>query len=233
MGNEERASDRPVSQSTPEDLVDRAYSLRDAAETKDLYRDWAASYDRSMLDGLAYVTPARTAQMLARHLADRDTAVLDVGCGTGLAGSELARYGYTDIDALDFSPEMLAVAGGRRIYGKLIEADLTKDLPIADARYGALICTGTFTHAHVGAACLDELIRILAPGGLFACTIHNDVWEPMGFAEKLAALTTAGVLRRLEERQDIYFETDDAPQGRYLVWRRQDAARAAPPSNTI
>ncbi len=224
MSSDKKPSDRTISESAPGELVERAYSLRDSTEAKQLYREWATSYDGSMLDGLAYVTPARTAEMLARHLTRRDAAILDVGCGTGLAGAQLVRRGFTAIDALDFSPEMLAVAEQRGIYGSLIEADLTKTLPVADTSYDALICTGTFTHAHVGATCLDELIRILVPGGLFACTIHNDVWEPLGFADKLRELTSAGVLQTLEERQDIYFESDDTPQGRYLVWRRNDSA---------
>ena len=204
----------------PEQLLKRAYGLKDSDEARALYRDWAESYDATMLDGLAYLTPSRTAAMLARHLADKGAKILDVGCGTGLAGAELSRLGYTNIDALDYSPEMLAVAGKRGVYGALIEADLTDPLAIETASYDALICTGTFTHAHVDAACLDELLRILAPGGYFACTIHNDVWQPMGFAKKVGALMADGVLKVCEENQGVYFETDEVPQGRYVTWVR-------------
>ena len=202
------------------DLVERAYSVSDPDEAKELYRDWAESYDASMVDGLAYLTPSRTAEMLARHLADHEAPVLDVGCGTGLAGAALRAHGFSEIDAIDFSPEMLAVAGRRGIYGRLVEADLTKSLPIADAAYSAWICTGTFTHAHVGADCLDELLRILRPGGLLACTVHNDVWEPMGFAAKFASLTASGALSEVENVQGPYYETDTEPEGRYLTYRR-------------
>lgn len=205
---------------TPEELLARAYSLGDDAQTRALYRDWAATYDRTMMDGLRYLTPARTAGLLADSLEDRDTAILDVGCGTGLAGAELAAAGFAVIDALDYSPEMLAVAARRDIYRALIEADLNLSLAIGDAAYGALIATGTFTHAHVGADCLDELFRILAPGGLFACTVHNDVWTPMGFADKTAALAAAGRLETLVSEPGPYFADSKAADGRYLLWRR-------------
>ena len=121
-------------------LLERAYALSGDADARELYRDWAETYDRTMLDD---------------HVPDKTVPVLDVGAGTGLAGQELAASGFTSIDAVDYSSDMLAVAARRAIYKDLIEADLTKPLDIADATYGAAVCTGTFTHGHVSprAAC--------------------------------------------------------------------------------
>ncbi len=204
---------------SPDRLLARAYGLESEEQAKELYAEWASSYDETMLDGLAYLTPKRTAGLLAGHLTERAAPILDVGAGTGLAGVELSALGYKTIDALDYSEAMLEVAGGRGIYRALIEADLNKPLAIADGAYRAIICTGTFTHSHVGAGCLDELVRITEPAGLIACTIHNEVWQPMGFADKAAALIASRVVDELECVEDIYFETDTEPQGRYLVWR--------------
>ncbi|MCG6857506.1 MAG: class I SAM-dependent methyltransferase [Salaquimonas sp.] len=209
---------------TPEELLARAYALSDAAEAKALYRDWATTYDATMLGGLGYLTPSRTADLLAGNLAERDASILDVGCGTGLAGEALAGRGFLDIDALDYSPEMLKVAGarlheGQRVYNRLIEADLNAPLDLANDSYDALICTGTFTHAHVGAACLDELFRILKPGGLFACTVHKDVWQPAGFAEKVAELEKSGRLETLAHEPGTYFADSAEPDGFYILWR--------------
>lgn len=205
---------------TPERMLARAYRLRDPAEARALYADWAPTYDATMLAGLGYLTPARTAALLARHLADRRAAILDVGAGTGLAGAELARAGFAIVDALDHSPQMLAVAAARGIYRALIEADLNRPLALADASYDALISTGTFTHAHVDAACLDELFRVLKPGGLFACTVHRNVWEPAGFAERTAALAHAGLMETLASEPGPFFAASSEPDGHYLLWRR-------------
>jgi predicted TPR repeat methyltransferase len=203
-----------------QELLARAYDLHDEAETKALYRDWAETYDGTMLEGLGYLTPERTATLLAENLADRQTPILDVGCGTGLAGAELASAGFETIDALDYSPEMLAVAGRRNIYRQLIEADLNQPLDIAASSYGALISTGTFTHAHVDADCLDELFRVLKPGGLFACTVHKDVWESAGFDAKIGQLDCAGMLETLSSQPGPYFADSSGPDGYYLLWRR-------------
>ena len=210
---------------TPDDLLQRAYALDNEADAQLLYEDWAQTYDQTMLEGLKYLTPQRTAALLAQSLEVRDEPVLDVGSGTGLAGQNLAEHGFTTIDALDFSPAMLEVAKRRTIerravYRKVIQADLNGPLDLADNTYTALICTGTFTHAHVGAGCLDELFRVLKPGGLFACTIHKDVWDEAGFAQKAAQLKAQDRLAIRHMQIDIYFDTDTEPQCWFIVWEK-------------
>lgn len=210
------ADDKPKARQ----LVERAYAVEDDAQAQALYRDWAQDYDASMLGELGYLTPARAADLLAQHLAGRDGAVLDVGCGTGLAGAELARHGFSLIDGIDYSPEMLAVAAKRGIYRRLVEADLNGPLDLPSDSHDAAICTGTFTHAHVGAECLDELLRVLKPGAPFACTVHLDVWEPAGFAAKSAALQAAGRIETLHMQSGPYYAGSQDADGHYIVWRK-------------
>jgi predicted TPR repeat methyltransferase len=202
-------------------LLARAYALKDAGAARELYREWAMTYDATMLQGLGYLTPALTAQLLASYVGARDCPVLDIGSGTGLAGAALASHGFTNISALDFSPQMLAVAQSRGVYSRIIEADLTQPLDLPAASHEAMICTGTFTHAHVGAHCLDELFRVLAPGGMFACTVHKDVWRPAGFAAKIASLERAGTIAVLYHRPGIYYRGSQEPDGYYCVWHRK------------
>jgi hypothetical protein len=75
-----------------------------------------------------------------------------------------------------------------------------------DGAYGAVVCSGTFTQGHVGPGPIDELLRVLGPGGFFACTVHGKVWEAMGFAAKFSELLEGGTLRSLEQRLSEYFE---------------------------
>jgi len=201
-------------------LLARAYALKDDAEAHQLYTEWAQTYDRTMLEGLGYRTPARTAELLHQNLADPKAVILDVGCGTGLAGEALTKPGLYTIDALDYSAAMLEVARHRGIYRNLIEADLNAPLALPDEAYDALICTGTFTHAHVGANCLGELFRVLKPGGLFACTVHKDIWEPQGFADTTAAMTKAGSLETLHFEPGEYYAESSEPEGWYILWRK-------------
>ena len=208
-----------------EQLLKRAYALNNDEDTKALYEDWADTYDQTMLDGLKYLTPRKTASLLNEAGLAKNAKLLDVGSGTGLAGECLALHGYSHIDALDYSTAMLETAAtkqheGQPVYAELIEADLNKELQLGNNVYDAMICTGTFTHAHVGAACLHELFRILKPGGLFACTVHKDVWEAAGFSGVVRSLAQSGVLRTRGMVMDIYFETDEEPQGWYILWEK-------------
>ena len=202
-------------------LLARAYGLKNQGESLALYRDWATSYDRTMLGGLGYFSPVRTARMLASVLPIRATRVLDVGCGTGLAAVELARCKWLRIDGLDISPQMLAAARRRGIYGTLFMVDLNQRLALPSLRYDAMICTGTFTHGHVGAGCMDELLRILHPGALFAFTVHRDVLEPLGFADNIQRLTDCGRMIVLRRESGGYYETSKAPDGFYFLTRKR------------
>lgn len=202
-------------------LLDRAYSLETDEDTHALYRDWAGTYDQTMIDGLGYVSPALVAGLLADNVKDRSGAVLDVGCGTGLAGHELSRHGFGEIDGLDYSAEMLAVAGERGIYRNLIEADLTKALALPDAAYDAAICTGTFTHGHVGPGCLRELFRLLKPGARFAFSVNAGVWQEMGFANELDAIERDGIASCISRTAGVNYRTAQEPDSWLNLYERR------------
>ena len=85
------------------------------------------------------------------------------GCGTGLAGQGLAGHGFVTIDGLDMSPEMMQVAARRGVYRNFIAADLNLALDMASETYDGASCSGTFTHGHVAANCLDELSAFSSP----------------------------------------------------------------------
>ena len=199
-------------------LLRRAYALSTPDEGAELYREWAHTYDQTMLDGLGYRSPQRLVDQLVRHVPWRDQPVLDIGCGTGLVGVELAARGIGTIDGLDLSAPMMDEAMQRGLYRAAIAADLMQPLPIADGAYGAAISTGTFTSGHVGAACLDEIVRVLRPGGFLSCTVHHAVWDELGFADAFARLERDGVIATVEVVTGGFYEstTDD---GRFCLYR--------------
>ena len=206
-----------------EELLARAYALSSDADTKLLYRDWASTYDETMLDGLGYLTPKNTANLLASVLDKKSALILDVGSGTGLAGQNLAELQFTNLVALDYSSAMLGVAkarqhDGKPVYKDSIQADLNEELKMGDNTFEAIICTGLFTHAHVGAGCLPELFRVLKPGSYFATTVHKDVWHDGGFDTVVKKLEEAGIMKTHSKEMDIYFDTDQEPQGYYILW---------------
>ena len=200
-------------------ILERAYALKTPDEAKALYGDWAVSYDQHLEQGLNYIAPACIAQILDNVLADRTASILDIGCGTGLVGAYLVGHGYSAIDGLDFSAEMLNQARSKQIYQKLLPGDLNTVLDIPDQTYDAGISCGTFTHGHVKADALDEILRVLKPGACFACTIHREVWQSAGFGSKFAQLTASRVAE-LESMNEQPFYENAPDDGRFCVIRR-------------
>ncbi|MGI9462878.1 MAG: class I SAM-dependent DNA methyltransferase [Aestuariivirgaceae bacterium] len=172
--------------------VDEARALGSTDETRALYRDWAAGYDRDIAGELEFTSGRDIAELMAQHVGDRSSSIIDLGCGTGLVGAELKRIGFAQLVGLDLSPEMLKVARSKAIYRELIEADLLQPLEIGDATYDAAISAGTFTSGHVDAGRLGEILRILKPGGVLACVIASSFWQAGGFADELARLEADG-----------------------------------------
>jgi SAM-dependent methyltransferase len=168
--------------------LETAYAIDGPEGAKKLYADWADTYDAGFSVEYGYVAPREVARIFRALCDEADTPILDVGAGTGLVGEHLRDL---TLDALDISPEMLAVAAGKGLYRATIEADLTTRLPLSDGLYRGVISAGTFTHGHVGAEALPELLRVAAPEALFVCGTRDDVFDRMGFGSMLARLQAA------------------------------------------
>lgn len=200
-------------------FLDDAYALETQADALAFYDRWADEYDAQVERGLHYLAPRLLAEALVRHQPPGDSPILDVGCGTGLTGGCLRELGFSIIDGVDLSKAMLAKAAEKGVYRDLIEADLNDPLPFEDGAYVAAVSTGTFTLGHVGPEPVDELLRVLEAGGIFACTVHLAVWESKGFSRRFAELEDAGAMRIIEQDIGYYFEGSE-PTARYCVLRK-------------
>ncbi len=203
----------------PSDFVDAAYKIEDEASMVEFYRKWAEDYDHQMLDVLGYESPTKIATQLLQYLSDTDSCVFDIGCGTGLTSVYLAERGFQNLDGIDLSPDMVQVAGQRGIYRELLVGDINQALERDDSSYDAAISSGTFTHGHVGPEPLDEIFRILKPGGYLACTVHQDLWESMGFKDKFNALIDAGDAVCLQQQLDSYYR-NGPDEGWFNVYQK-------------
>lgn len=158
-------------------FLDKAYSLKSGAETEAFYREWARSYDEELL-AQGYAQPHRCAKALRDRLSDRASPVLDVGCGTGLSGQALSDAGFNVIDGCDFSREMLEKADRRSIYRSLFQADLNRPpLPCEDDAYDAALAVGVFSYGHVSPDALDEILRVLKPGGALIVGVNGHFYD--------------------------------------------------------
>ncbi|MBV2360209.1 class I SAM-dependent methyltransferase [Thalassococcus sp. CAU 1522] len=166
--------------------LDSAYALDGPEDNRRLYAEWAETYDSDFAEAMAYRLPQAVAEGFVR--TGGRGPVIDLGAGTGLCGAALAGLGIGPVDGTDLSPEMLARAGRRGCYARLFPGDLLDRLPVADGAYAGAVSSGTFTHGHVGPEALDEVLRVVRPGGWVVLSVNAAHWRARGFADAFAAL---------------------------------------------
>lgn len=192
------------------DIHERVLNSNSPAELMAIYKDWATRYDHDLAQDWGYPAPALAVQHLMRVLRSRDAQVLDAGCGTGLVGQLMHDQGLRQLHGLDFSPEMLAQAQGKGVYQSLTQADLNQPLALADDRFDAVISVGTFTSAHVQPQALNELARIVRPGGWLVFTVRDSHWDETHFDQIVLALASGGRARIHEWRSEPYIEQEQS-----------------------
>ena len=83
---------------------------------------------------------------------------------------------------------------------------MTQSLPYETGMYGACICVGTLTHGHVPRSAIRELVRIVKPSGFNVFTVHEQVWEEMGFDTEVEELEKEQLCEIFEVSKMPYIE---------------------------
>ena len=185
------------------------YKITKSEELLKYYRDWTKKdkYNQDMID-LNYVAPKEAVSVLKKYVLDGNCKILDAGCGTGLVGIELKKYGYSNIDGVDFSQDMLDVVP-KKIYKKIEKVDLNKPLKFNSNIYDVITCVGTFTYGHVKPKALDEPIRITKNRGLICFTINEGIYEEYAFDKKIKELSDTKTWKVKEFFKSDYITTKD------------------------
>ncbi len=192
-----------------------------AAETPDQleqrYDEWASEYDTDLETDFGYVMPRITAAEFARYVPT-GANVLDAGAGTGLVGVELHGLGYRDIHAMDMSRGMLDEARAKQVYSAFHRRVMGEPLGFADGAYDAVIGVGVLTLGHAPAHSLDELVRIVRPGGHIVFTLRPDIYEQNGFREKQQQLVADGKWELVRATEQFKGLPKGEPDVSFQVW---------------
>lgn len=120
---------------------------------------------------------APASRELADRLADSPGRVLDLAAGTGSLSAEAARRSAA-VDAVDLSPRMVelgrAATAGLDVTWQEMDAE---QLSFADDTFDAVLSSFGMIFAPRPARVLEQVHRVLRPGGLLAFT----AWTPAGF----------------------------------------------------
>jgi predicted TPR repeat methyltransferase len=192
-------------------FLQRCYALTDSDEIRQFYDRTAQQYESTLVDDIGYVAPAVSARLFAEFVPDRRARIVDLGCGTGLAGAALGDLGYRHIDGADYAPGMLAVAAEKDCYERLFRVDLNKPLDIATGCYSAALCVGALSSAHIRLEAIDEMVRIIAPGGVFCAAVNERGWFDHGFKDRFDQLAAQDRLEPLRISREDYHVKENIP----------------------
>ncbi len=163
-----------------------------ASYVRTLFDQYAPRFDQAVTEGLAYRGPALLRDAVAQVCAAenrpmRFAGVLDLGCGTGLAGA-VFRGCAGHLVGVDLSPGMVAAARAKTIYDRLETGDLAQFLAAegrSAQRYELILAADVFAYLSWLPAVLAAITRALRPSGLVAFTVETHAGDDVILGEKL------------------------------------------------
>jgi predicted TPR repeat methyltransferase len=174
-----------------------------------LFDQHAPRFDESLLQHLDYRAPQLLLEAVGAAARSaglpRFTSMLDLGCGTGLAGAAF-RAQVDRLTGVDLSAAMIGEARHKALYDRLETRELVEFLAgeaAAPARYDLVLAADVLVYmADLGV--VAEAVRgVLARGGLFGFTVETHAGDGVLLRESLryahgaahvrAAMTGAGL----------------------------------------
>jgi predicted TPR repeat methyltransferase len=151
-----------------------------SAYVRRLFDEHAPHFEDSLLAGLAYRGPqllldaAKTAAEASAGPA-RFSSMLDLGCGTGLAGTAF-RAQVDHLTGIDLSSAMLDLARRKSLYDRLECGELLEFLAqeaAAQACYDLVVAADVLVYLPDLEPVAAAVRAVLAPAGLFAFTVET------------------------------------------------------------
>jgi ubiquinone/menaquinone biosynthesis C-methylase UbiE len=165
------------------------------------FNNWAATYDRSILQGIFFTrVHTHMLKLLDRKLGGTPPeSLIDVGCGTGRLLAAAGRR-WPDVTLLGADPAERMVSEMNRIRPDLaVRLATAESLPFEDESADIVTTSLSFHHWSDQARGIAEIARVLRPGGIFCIADHTFLpaklfgERPMS-ARQLAGLMTASGL---------------------------------------
>jgi SAM-dependent methyltransferase len=114
---------------------------------------------------------ANALRLIEANVPDHDAPILDMGCFNSEILYALHNLGYRDVHGCDLNPLCRWMPYWHKIDYRA--ADLTKT-PYSDGQFAAITCMSVVEHGVPLEPFVDEVKRLLRPGGLFVFTTDYD-----------------------------------------------------------
>lgn len=199
-------------------FLDKAYNTTGVEATRDLYTDWAKSYDEEVRKN-GYATPGRCAAALKAVASDLNTPVLDFGCGTGLSGLALSLAGFKVIDGVDLTQEMLDRAAEKMLYRSLTRTDPTQPFPVNKGDYALITAIGVIGAGAAPIEVFDMLLNLLPEGGKMVLSFNDHTLEDPAYVGRITHAVQSGMAIVLSESYGDHLPGVDMKSKVYVIER--------------
>lgn len=144
----------------------------DVAYVTTLFDEYAGRFERELVEGLGYGVPSVLGRMVRDALlSGRVDRAVDLGCGTGLMGAEIAAF-CDRLEGVDLSVQMLAEARRKALYDRLEQAELVAFLDADPGGIGLITAADVINYVGPVAPVLSAAFAALTTGGLFGLSLE-------------------------------------------------------------
>ena len=144
------------------------------AYVAELFDGYAKDFESSLVGKLNYKTPTIIADYLKLFIPFKNIKldILDLGCGTGLAGEVLIDLAK-NLVGIDLSKEMLKLASAKNIYNRLVHSEIHHALNNEqDESFDVIVSSDVFVYIGDLKEIFDSVHNILRVGGFFAYSVE-------------------------------------------------------------
>lgn len=163
--------DDPVQRYLLDAVAGRPHDRAPAAYVEMHFDEFAAGFDSKLVEVLGYRVPQDLADLVSSSRSSF-SAMLDLGCGTGLAAEPLRRFG-PQLTGVDLSEKMLTAAQRRNAYASLIKADVIDFLAAHSNSFDLIFAADLLIYLGTLDTLIDGVAQSLMPGGFFAASIER------------------------------------------------------------
>jgi predicted TPR repeat methyltransferase len=197
-----------------------------------LFDDFAPEFDKALVERLDYCGPqlllAAVTSVSAKplHLG----SVLDLGCGTGLAGAAFRPH-CECLTGVDISPGMIEQSRAKGIYDRLEVGEVVAFLSEQPkAEHDLAVAADVFVYSWDLVPIAAAVAPVLAPGGLFAFTVeafegngvrmHSTLRYKHGADHVRTAMESAGLRMLMQDSVSTRTESGEPVPGLLVIGRR-------------
>lgn len=133
-----------------------------------------------VLKGLNYRAPeliSNEIKQLFEKQKISKMSILDAGCGTGFCGEFLKKYArFKGLYGVDISEKMIKKAASKKVYDKLIKADLEKFFDENKKKFDLIVSADVFTYLGDLKKIIEGCFKSLSKNGRILFTVsENDI----------------------------------------------------------